>query len=333
MPASPLSVQASTTALLSTLGWTGASDPEGFSDAQRVPDPTNPNAFGPRVTVVPAPYLDTISLPAFMPAPVLVALVDLDGPLPGASTDNPLGLQAGTNCVYLQRVNPPRPWRVRVSTPGGAGCAPAGAELPVASSAGGNPNDYPGAARIEEHGVNGTTLIVGVRCGPQWCDLGTSAPIVPGHGHDVGNGLQSSIAGWHDEQRLALYSGGLSVSPFWAAIVPEPGIEQRPPAYYSTYRTVARVYIYGGDQTTLNASKYGVPASGKFFGMTVIDAVNSPEPNELQLMWDGTTWHAQLANGRGDPPHVLTVTPQFHPFARKPPGTARWVWRDVDDDM
>jgi hypothetical protein len=322
------------TSLIASLGWKSDADPEGYYDSQRVVNPAAPSTFGPLVTVFPAPNLGDLKEPDFKSGPVLVALVDLDDDVPGAASSNPLGLKKGSNCLYLQWQGGPNPWKAQVVQPGAGPCAPNNVLIQTAHSSGAAASQYPGVSRIEEAGANGDVLVIGLRCAQHWCDLGAASPVIPGHGHGVGNGLQSSIAGWNDEQRLALYSGGLSVSPFWATIVPEDGIDTRDHAFYADYQTVARVYVYGGTQAQLDATKYGHTGSGKHFGMTVIDDATSTEPNELQLKYDdGTkTWSAQIVDGLGVP-HTLKLGLVPHPFGRKLPGTARWLWNDTDDDM
>lgn len=321
--------------LMQSMGWPD-DPPEGLGDVQKLWAPGS-TTFGVMGILYASNQLFKWKKDDDFNIPQLVAIVDMSDALDLTTTASPflLKLSKGTNCIFLQSVTGGLKAFV-VPTTATDNCpsptvAPAFSVIATVNHSGSpTDTDYPAVARFAYDSDD--NVVIGVRCGRKWCEIGTSAAKTKKPNHQFAKGRASKIKGWHDEQRLSILTGStLHRSGLIGSLIPDENLgDLTSNDMFEDWTNVAVVYI-DGTTTEFNGSQYGSATStspGWGFRLKTDDTV--------QLKYDGTNWAARIKHAENDVSPMGKVTQFVHFNAAGthvyvPPADARWNWSDADD--
>lgn len=276
---------------------------------------------------------------------VNVASVTVTGSVgPASSPYRGLNLQSGENCVYLKHIHAGASarWEARILPPvsglcTGGGGAPIQTEEELLGS---TPSDYPTVTRWMEG--PGRKPLLGVRCGDRWCIIGpgANAALSAVHMGQAGAGSSSrwTVRGWHDEQTLGVLGtpsdhGILQNGPR-LSLVPHDLLETRQIKDFLGDDWIPVATVIVPDGVALPA-KYGARPG---YGL-------APGVNTISIRASGSypyTWRARLTNSSTCPAslpnggcvYARNVHWEDHSSLTSfVPGTARWRWKDNDEEM
>jgi hypothetical protein len=282
--------------------------------------------------------------------------------VPGATivsyggTYDSLHIEPGYNCLYLWRRGTAwKAWMVN-NAPGDRGCPkqlvidpnnpPHPLEV-VARAAPEHPYDpdYPAVARWEWDAGHAEHYI-GIKCGAAWCEVSddgtaSAAPTLPLLEFE-GTSTQErdrvrAVRGWHDAQRLAIWSGDKATpSNVWATVLPHPHLRNmKKGSDFSNWKHVATIVAsddYHGWVLRLDQGSdnkvflcYG-PATGS--GCRDIPDGQLCESDRNTVRWWGKTEHGTGSTKRIEHHCIHNVE---HTPPPDVPGTARWRWLARDE--
>ena len=289
--------------------------------------------------------------------PIAIAFAQIeafDKPYP------PLGVEKGSNCLYLgNTVNP-----IAVVVPVGTddrGClrlrnlgAVPTPHLTVHRQVSGvyAASDYPAVARWDREPHGASRYLAGVVCGAGWCDAGpTDFTHAAARGYPNPGGMPATatrtlaIKGWYDEQPLATTNwwGKLVPSKMVGVAYPDPGIDDiEPEAFRGDWILTAHVALIGGDPTVqqryktlynydptgigAKANHYflcqGTPTECKIPAGKVTSCANSTDP-----------WWGRIDPAGGGESRYRCEVRQTHRGGSIPRGVVRWRWLAEDEDL
>lgn len=248
---------------------------------------------------------------------------------PGPPTPIPqyyreLFLDYGKNCIFLEPLaSGYQAWVVTVPTRTPCrtvGVAPRGPLPVVVTPTGFAQTDNAPSARFADDPDGRPAL--GFPCLRDWCEVSASGayrtPMVFGYTREL------RIKGWHDEQYLGMQSGSSWVpTPLRAAIVPIPGAEDYDDvAFTNVFRYVADVFL---DQN---------PPAGKYWDRGFRRGRNTIELRNDVAGGKGWQFRITARDGAeaGYTPKLLRGMAMPH-MDVPVPGTPRFRWAGLDDDM
>lgn len=300
--------------------------------------------YGPFAGVYATPWLaNYTSSRSFTAFWVNVAFVHIDT-TSGASLPpayQRLQLEAGDNCMFVHYNDTTAVWQAAVMGPNSSGvCAQEDVPNPPITA---RPIDIaidpqsatpgqlpPPVTRFIEGNADST--FVGVRCGDQWCVLGASSAgeiPAPSHGGFNSASSRSKGKGWFDDQHLGFLpqipKPKITMSNQTASIIPADNLGGISLVQYkSKWQFVATVYMH---PKLVMPGKYSKSAAAQGYGLRGKDnrlwIRDSVAPSGTE------TWQATFGKRPGNQRYPVTMTP--HPYYVPP--TARWRWRDDDEQM
>lgn len=281
---------------------------------------------------------------------------------------DPLGIQRGFNCLYMQRGRggPWRAWMVAYGTeerdctqPDMPDTLPDAVELAVQRVVvpGSTPMDYPNVARWDWDDTTKTHYI-GIKCGTGWCEVGppgfTGSPNAAAHapsGAPVQVLRRFQVKGWYDEQYLAAdppASGGTATpTRILGRIFPVPGLDTLTAAnMQNTMVQVAWVSL-----RVPSGAPNPYEAKFNFAATTPGDSLNKVfmcHGSQANCLPSGTTpggpvdddhcgrvgdrlWWIRVDNAKpASTPEYFCVR-AYNVGNLDPPGTVRWRWLANDE--
>ena len=255
----------------------------------------------------------------------VVAIVEL--PEPGATNTNP-PIDVGRNEVRLRFDASTATWTGRI-----VGTTTGSKTLMVKVLA--FSESVPAAAQWDWDASAGHQLI-GIRCGLKaWCELGTGSTVTPSPPPPCPASAPKTcfVKGWYDDQYLALpgsSSAGLPprLSDIYGTIVPAEGILALRATDFVGGRTVAYMLVRKNySKKSLTTGKTFTIYANTLHAITL--RIATPIPAD-PLAW---TFSADVSHPRigSEATHQMLRVNRFHHTRGRPPGTARWQWRDDDE--
>lgn len=292
--------------------------------------------YGPLANVFANPNLGSFSQADYRDTGIIVAVVFIDPSNASVPSGyRKLGLVPDFTCVVMQWTTAGQ-WRAYAVKSTDRTC-PRDAGVPltvreVGSST--DPKDYPPVARFQI--TQKRRNIIGVRCLVKWCELGLEADDeveAPEHAAEpmMATNTQANVPGWHDYQRVG--HDKLSIDMDWfpiavrfkpvlrSSIVPERGLGDWDSTHFTrdTGVLVARIFTRGNPP-----KKYA--NVGIRTGWT-----------QLRLRRDSVHgWSARYVAGREMSAWFKVQRTDHHhdlPTGQRIPGTARWRWDEMDEEI
>lgn len=273
----------------------------------------------------------------------------------------PLGIDRGWNCLYLFPAGSGRRYVARmVPTEDENSCLiPAGADtiggtplnvFPV-TMPGLGPKDYPMVGRWEWNRRKGAEhQYIGIGCGTSWCEITdqTMRPDSPRHSIGSTPGAAErrvwEVAGWYDEQQLAVSGTGNVLVPahFKGTAIPDPGLDtlENTEAFDGKWVPVAEVSLEAESPAYVSKLNFhrgalpsGTPARSTtrvYMCMHRCDFSDGAAP-ACKHPPEGEPWWAKIVSRGSVQYRCVTRTP--HEGMGHLPGTARWRWMNKDETL
>lgn len=320
-----------------------------YHDEQQFP--ISASAYGPMVYVYASPFLGQFRHMSDISEQgkygAFAALIDVDAPLESElpAPYRRLALNPGVNCLWL--ANPagsPTGWTAYVTR----GDALEGCRRPEEPSAGAPPipslsvvasgsmefghADYPAVARISEARFSPPDVfgqpLIGVKCLAAWCEIGPTG-FQPRAVLGGATGRFERIKGWHDEQLLAMETGGSLRPAVRATIIPDRSLERygvrsflptdRSAANWNVnWVAVATIVLHGVPPAESKYARWGLRQGENYLFLRRVGP-------DLERDWQMSVVHQS-----GGQRHIWTnVTREPHTDVLVPP-TARWRFASFD---
>lgn len=332
-----------------------------FNDCQRLirRTPAGLRTYGPLAAIFAKDSIDTLGVSNFA-APVVVALIYK----PEELGYDELHLRGTNSCLVLRRMaGTLRAWVLGVDA--AAQCQSAvpltalrpSDELQVREippPPGLQPKDIPPVARWDWDEQSGTQFI-GVRCGPNWCEVGrregfeTSAQYDDPAATSPESRRNIAIKGWYDEQPLAHYLAPAPSEPMkgLGTVIPSEGLaSMTATSVAGEWVEVASIFMrpdagaYAKDFNFIGTTV--APPGGEHSRLWLcmgdaarckpIDGKSVFDPTACDADSHGRRWYARVDHP-SQPPRYFCVVYREHPAGFVLPAMVRWRWRANDETI
>ena len=337
------SVRAIADSALKSMSWQFAQMPWMLNEAHDGQALATGQAYGPAMYAYSSPYLGGFTNDGSFsdqgPAGVLVSVVFVG---PWSSTTLPqnyqdLHLSPGLNCVHAALAGGNWTGYISAATINAQNKLPECPRIYTQSVATQLPilrqpkltnynshTDYPPVTRISEWDAD--RYAIGFRCAKAWCEIGPpgfqARPPVDDNDLSRPHTKERDIKGWHDEQRLAVISGGTPVpTDLVAKAEPVPNLaELDSTSFDKTAWTQVGVVWLAKDPDQINHKKY-------------FDAGFRKGLNKVLARFTTTNlWQTMIRDRNGTETTLKKTTRTIH-YDIAGPGTMRWYWNEKDEGM